>query len=77
MHRGHRMTVLLLLSLLLGAGGLTACATPHGGHKAKLTSKKRPASTDRGYGIYDPSALNQKILRRGQKVMGSNALGSY
>ncbi len=51
----------------------------HRGHHLKLASKKHHGS-DRNsgtYGLYNPGTLDDKILRHGQKVMGSNALGSY
>ena len=73
MHRGTQKTGWLLLGLLL----LGACATSHGGHKAKLAHKKRQQQDDSSMGIYTPSSSNDKILRHGQHVMGSNALGSY
>ncbi len=73
MHRGKQKTGWLLCGLLL----LSACATSHGGHKAKLAHKKRAQQDDSGFGIYTPTSSNDKILLHGQKVMGSNALGSY
>ena len=78
MHSKHRMIRLMLHALFLGSLGVAFCACSHGGPKPKVASKKRVVpNDDNSFGLYTPSTVNNSILRRGQKTMGTAALGSF
>ena len=69
------------LALAIISLQFAACATSSGNRSDKTKSaqveKGKRRSAPRNFSLFKPRELDQRLLKRGQRVMGGAAMGGY